>query len=100
VDCSQDGIQPKDVLDLLKHAGGIEVSQSGIDSCPALGSQVAIDGIPRGWGNLNCSVSGSGDQIDGRDALRDLLFLALLNPSQVSECPELNEDVSVGLAGS
>jgi hypothetical protein len=89
LDCSGD-IAPRDAQAILKSVL-IQNPLSQTQPCPAVGSQVTVDGVSRIWGDVDCS----GD-IAPRDAQAILKSVLIQNPlSQTQPCPAVGSTVHV-----
>ena len=89
VDCSGD-IAPRDAQAILKNVLG-QNALSQTQPCPAVGSQVSVDGVSHIWGDVDCS----GD-IAPRDAQAILKNVLVQNPlSQTQPCPAVGSTVRV-----
>jgi hypothetical protein len=89
VDCGGD-IAPRDAQAILKNVL-VQNALSQTQPCPAVGSQVTVDGVSRIWGDVDCS----GD-IAPRDAQAILKNVLVQNAlSQTQPCPAVGSSVQV-----
>lgn len=86
-DCSG-GVSPVDSLKTLRFDAGLSVSQIG--DCPAIASNVTVDGTPRLWNDVDCSGG-----VSPVDSLKTLRYDAGLSVSQAAGCPGVATAVTV-----
>jgi hypothetical protein len=89
VDCSGD-IAPRDGQAILKNVLG-QNALSQTQPCPAVGSQVTVDGVSQIWGDVDCS--GDIAPRDGQAILKNVLGQNAL--SQTQPCPAVGSTVQV-----
>src|SRR5450756_307851 len=89
VDCSGD-IAPRDGQAILKNVLG-QNALSQTQPCPAVGSQVTVDGVSQIWGDVDCSSDIA--PRDGQAILKNVLGQNAL--SQTQPCPAVGSQVTV-----